>query len=89
MKDRCIHKIVLFLKRREGMSVADFRDDYETKHSVQCKNYMRGAERHIRRSVDPVIDPTTGEAAALDFDVITELWFSDKTVFDTTVEMLL
>jgi 4-carboxymuconolactone decarboxylase len=88
MKDRCIHKIVLFLKRREGMSVADFRDYYETKHSVLCKQYMRGAERYIRRYVDPMIDPTTGEAAALDFDVITELWFSDKAVFDMTVEML-
>jgi alkylhydroperoxidase family enzyme len=88
MKDRCIHKIVLFLKRREGMSVADFRDYYETKHSVLCKKYMHGVERYIRRYVDPMIDPTTGAAAALDFDVITELWFSDKAVFDTTVAML-
>ena len=71
-----IYKILLFLKRRPGMSVADFREYYETRHSKLSEKYCVGLTRYVRRFIDPV-----GEEE-LPFDVITELWMEDRVMFE-------
>jgi hypothetical protein len=80
-----IYKILIFLKRRPGLSLAEFRDYYETQHMPLCMKYMSGVQRYFRRYVELLPDPTTGEPRELDFDVITELWFDDRK----TSEMVL
>ena len=45
-------------------------------------------DRYVRRYIDPLPHPETGPAGELPFDVITELWFSDETVFNATVAYL-
>jgi hypothetical protein len=82
-----ISKVMIFLKRRPGMSVAEFRDYYENSHSKLCEKYAAGALRYARRYIDFAPDPVTGEAVEKDFDVITELWFADRAVADTVVEI--
>lgn len=71
-----VYKVLLFLKRRPGMSVEAFRDYYENTHSKLGEKYSRGLLRYIRRYLDPV-----GEEE-LPFDVITELWVSDRATAD-------
>ena len=65
-------RVLIFLKRRPGMSRQAFRDYYETSHSVLCLKYMTSARRYVRHYVEPVPEGET------DFDVITELWFDDR-----------
>ncbi len=43
---------------------------------------------YIRRYIDPLPNPVTGETEEPAFDVITELWFEDETLFRGTVEHL-
>lgn len=82
------YKILLFMKRREGMSVAAFRDYYETRHVPLCERYSSGVARYLRRYIDPQPHPETGPAAELPFDVITELWFGDEAVLNGTLRYL-
>ena len=83
-----IHKILLFMKRRQGMSVAEFRDYYENRHVPLCMKYVSGIKRYVRRYLDPQPHPETGNGDDLGYDVITELWFDDETVFRATLKHL-
>lgn len=75
-RSKPVYKILLFLKRRPGMSVADFRDYYENTHVKLAEKYSTGLLRYVRRYLDPV----GGEE--LPFDVITELWLDDRATFE-------
>ncbi len=82
------YKILIFLKRRPGMSVEDFRRYYEEVHVPLCLKYMGGVSRYLRRFIDPLPNPESGESGDLAYDVITELWFEDEAVFRATVEYM-
>jgi len=81
-----LFKILIFLKRRPGMSTEAFRDYYERVHSKLGEKYSTGVKRYTRRYVEPLADDLRGQAEALDFDVITELWFEDRAIFDRVVK---
>ncbi|OBA70349.1 hypothetical protein A5641_13595 [Mycobacterium sp. 1554424.7] len=68
------YKVLLFLKRRPGMSVAEFRDYYENTHVKVAEKYSRAGLRYVRRYLDPI----GGEE--LPFDVITELWVRNRDI---------
>lgn len=79
------YKILLFMKRRPGMTVEAFRNYYENNHAPFCEKYASGVSRYIRRYINPLPHPETGPVDELPFDVITELWFEDKAVFEATL----
>src|SRR3546814_1168417 len=81
-----LFKILIFLKRRSGMSSIAFRDYYEGVHSKFGEKYADGLHRYLRRYVEPLADDLVSHAEALDFDVITELWFTDRAAFDLVVK---
>ena len=82
------YKILLFMKRRPGMSFEAFKDYYENHHAPLCAQYASGMSRYLRRFVTPHPNPETGATDELQFDVITELWFEDEAVFRGTVKYL-
>ena len=48
-----VYKILYFMKRRPGMSVADFRDYYENHHSKFVQKYITSdVKRYVRRYID-------------------------------------
>jgi hypothetical protein len=79
------YKIALLMKRRPDISVAQFRDYYETRHAPLATKYSQGIVRYVRRYLDPQPHPETGPGGELPYDVITELWFADKAVYDATL----
>jgi len=81
------HKLLLFLKRRPGMSLQEFRDYYENVHRKLAEKYASGIRRYVRRYVQPLSNPRTGPIEEMEFDVITELWFDDRAVFDKVAEL--
>jgi hypothetical protein len=79
-------KIMIFLKRRPGMSLAAFREYYEGVHARLCLKYAVGALRYVRRYVQPLPLPGSSVAEELDFDVVTEIWFDNRAIYDKVVE---
>jgi hypothetical protein len=82
------YKILLFMKRRPGMTLGEFQDYYENHHAPLCEKYASGISRYVRRFITPHPNPDTGASEELQFDVITELWFEDEAIFRGTVEYL-
>jgi hypothetical protein len=82
------YKILLFMKRRPGMSFEAFKDYYENHHAPLCAKYTSGVDRYLRRFLTPHPNPETGATEELQFDVITELWFKDEAIFRGTVQYL-
>ena len=80
MTDAEVHKLLIFLKRKPGTSLAEFREHYERRHVPLCLRYMAGPLRYRRR----YIEPTEGLPEP-DFDVITELWFADAAMRDGVI----
>lgn len=79
-----VYKILLLMKRKQGMSVEAFRAYYEDHHAPLAMKYSQGLSRYIRRFVDYHPHPETGNPADGP-DVITELWFKDKATYDGTL----
>lgn len=75
-----VHKLLLFMKRKPGLSHAEFRDYYENRHMPLCMKYWQGGERYMRRYIEPVEGMLEPE-----FDVITELWFKDRAPIDMII----
>jgi EthD domain len=80
-----ICKVLIFLKRRPGMSQEAFRDYYENVHSKLGEKYSAGVRRYVRRYVQP-LPRESGINDEMDFDVITELWFDDRALCDKVAE---
>jgi hypothetical protein len=71
-------KLVTLLKRRPGMSKADFRAHYEERHRLIGEKVLSGyASRYVRRHLHPV---DGGEEQ--DVDVVLEIWFPDQPTMD-------
>jgi hypothetical protein len=80
------YKVFIFLKRRPGTTMQEFRDYYENRHVPLCAKYMAGVRRYFRRYVTPMPNAVTGSVAEMDFDVVTELWYDDRATYDKVLE---
>ena len=74
-------KLVMPMKRRPGMSIAEFRDYYESSHRLIGEKYLKGyAAKYMRRFVDPLPD-REGKLYDPEYDVILEIWYPDEATF--------
>ena len=64
-------KVLGFLKRRTGMSVADFRHYYENHHRRLGERVLAGYACHYQRRY------LESDAPEGDFDVLLEVWYPD------------
>jgi len=83
-----MHKILLFMKRRSDLSMAEFRGYYEAQHAPLCRQGLSGVARYVRRYITPLAHPETGVWQDCEFDVITELWFASQEHRDRTAVYL-
>jgi hypothetical protein len=81
-------KILLFMKRRPGMSVEAFREYYENHHVPLALKESAAVTRYMRRYLEPHPNPDTGDKSELPYDVVTELWFDNETSWRGTVTYL-
>lgn len=82
------YKILLFMARKPGMSVEEFREYYETVHAPLATKYSQGISRYIRRYIDRQPHPETGSGEDIPYDVITELWFEDENIYRGTLNYM-
>ena len=82
------YKVLIFLKRRPGMSVEEFRDYYENHHRPLVEKYSAGLSRYVRRYLEPLPHLDTKEMSEPEFDVVTELWCANREAFDDLLNMV-
>jgi hypothetical protein len=71
--------VLTLLRRREGMTKADFIAYYETRHRLIGEKVLSGwATRYVRKHLHPL----DGTDAAHDFDVVLEIDFPDQATCD-------
>ncbi len=74
-------KMIGLLKRRPGMSTAEFRDYYERRHRLIGEKHLAGyACRYVRRYLNVLADRGGDDDAPC--DVILEVWYPDRATFE-------
>ena len=72
-------KVMLFVKRRDGLTREEFRDRYESGHvplAIAELEHLRHYRRNFVRPVRGLPEP--------DFDVVTEFWFENWDAWKAT-----
>ena len=83
-----MYKLVALLKRRQGLSMNEFIDYYETTHSKIGDKVLRGnSVKYIRRYFHPIVHPSTGEEWESEYDGLMEIWFTDYDQAQSTLAM--
>lgn len=81
--------MLLFMKRRPGLSMEEFQDYYENRHVPLALKYDAGAiTRYVRRNIQPQPHAESGTNEELPYDVISELWLRDEGAWKATVDYL-
>lgn len=86
-------KQVVFLKKRDDMSMQEFMDYYENQHSqlsrkLGAKPALPNAQRYVRRYITPEPNPLTGEVIHPGYDCIMEIWWNTRADFETAMKGL-
>jgi hypothetical protein len=86
-------KQVVFLKKRDGMTLEQFMDYYENQHSQLSRKIgapppLPNAQRYVRRYVKPEPNPLTGEVIHPGYDCIMEIWWNTREDFEAAMKGL-
>jgi hypothetical protein len=86
-------KQVVFLKRRQDMTMEQFMDYYENQHSqlskrIGAKPPLPNAQRYVRRYITPEKNPLTGEVIHPGYDCIMEIWWNTRADFEAAMKGL-
>ena len=82
-------KTIALLKRRPGMTVAEFREHYETHHRRIGEKYLSGiASRYVRRYLTPAPGRGGDDDADAAFDVVMEIWYPDRAAQQAASQVL-
>jgi len=79
--------VVTLLKKRDGMSLREFIEYYETYHKVIGEKYLSEHASGYRRTfLTPF--PGRDDGSAPDYDVVMEIEFPNQAAFDATFAVL-
>ena len=82
-------KVMLFMKRKPGLSLEEFIDHYERVHVPLALKDARNLVHYERHYLRPGrFVPFGDELVEPDYDVITELWFESEARFDEQQALL-
>lgn len=81
-------KVITLLYRKAGMTKADFRQYYETKHRHIGEKYLSGYATHYERRYVRPSDSSVQYGLEPDFDVIMEVWFPNQAAMQTAMAAL-
>ncbi len=85
-------KVMWLMKRKEGTSMQDFIEYYESHHAVLGAKLFQDNNlkplKYVRKYLHPMSDPIAEEdnAREPEYDVAMEMWFESRGDFDRLVE---
>lgn len=80
-------KLIILLKRKNGMSVEEFRNYYETKHIALTRKITPNMKRYTRNYITPY-STDLGANGDSPFDCVTEVYFDSREDFDDQMKFL-
>jgi uncharacterized protein (TIGR02118 family) len=80
-------KLIILARRKPGMSMAEFRDYYETRHSALVRKITPMMRRYRRNYLMP-LDSALAAADASSYDCVTEAWFDSEADFQRSIQGL-
>jgi uncharacterized protein (TIGR02118 family) len=81
-------KLIIMARRKAGMSMGEFRDYYEKRHSVLVRNITPMMRRYRRNYLTPLDSALAGGGAA-SYDCVTEAWFDSEADFQRSIQSLM
>ena len=86
-------KQLVFLKKRDDMTMEEFMDYYENHHSQLSKKMgkaatIAGAQRYVRRYLKPEENTVVGETVESGYDCIMEIWWNSRKEFEATQKFI-
>ena len=86
-------KQICFLRKRADMSMEQFMDYYENRHSqlakkMNLKPSMPNAQRYVRRYLTPLKNPVTGAVHDPGYDCIMEIWWNRREDYENAQRII-
>lgn len=86
-------KQICFFRKRPDMTMDQFMDYYENQHSQLSKRMGRapslpGAQRYVRRYLQPVKNPVTGQVIDPGYDCLMEIWWNSREDFENSQRVI-
>ncbi|WP_340314935.1 EthD domain-containing protein [Rhizorhabdus argentea] len=82
-------KVITFVKRKPGLTMEEFVDQYERLHAAPAAERVRGkAERYFRRYLTPYEHALFAGNQPPDYDAIMEMWFKDRAQWEAAMKMM-
>lgn len=86
-------KQIVFLRKRPDMSMDEFLDYYETRHSqlaqkMGAKPALPNAQRYVRRYLKMETNPVTGEVHDSGYDCLMEIWWNSRADFENSQRII-
>jgi len=82
-------KVVMPIKRKAGMSKAEFEAYYENNHRLIGEKYLRGyALKYTRRYMHNLDDGIDVNQNDPEYDVLLEVWYPDEDTFRAFLESI-
>jgi len=88
-----VFKQVCFLRKHPDMTMDEFMDYYEHRHSRLSERMGRSpsipnAVRYVRRYLTPERNPVTGEIIDPGFDCLMEIWWNSRADFEESQRII-
>ncbi|MBL7501500.1 EthD domain-containing protein [Frankia sp. CNm7] len=75
-------KVIMLLKRKPGLSLAEFVEHYENVHVPLVEKLATRARRYERHFLHPMGNVVAGgDPLEPEYDVVTEIWYDDLAAF--------
>ncbi len=86
-------KQICFFRKRPDMTMEQFLDYYEQKHSTLSKRMGRApaipnAVRYVRRYLVPEKNPVTGMVIDSGYDCLMEIWWNSREDFENSQRII-
>lgn len=86
-------KQICFFKKRDDITMEEFMDYYENRHSkmsqqMGLKPAIPNARRYVRRYLKPEKNPVTGEIHDPGFHCIMEIWWDSREHFEASQKII-
>src|SRR5580692_2958697 len=80
-------KLIITARRKPGMSMDEFRDYYEKRHSVLVRKITPMMRRYRRNYLTP-LDSALAAGDGASYDCVTEAWFDSEADFQRSIQSL-